>query len=245
MPDFLLGKTLAYYFNGYNFSGHHNKYNYGLKIPALDCTGFGPSFHRQAQPGTLATEIALEGWYTHTTGGDVSGLINQLQAALRVDTPCLACMPGSSTTPVADDEADLWITTAIERALKAETDKLVTLATKMTSSAGVHPGKVLFGETAFNGAPFNSTGYDQGGGGWVSATYRYLVILEVIAYTSGLGAVLVQTSTDNAAWNTRGTFPAITGIGGYALPLNATLDRYVRIRDTGVATIIGGFAIMA
>jgi hypothetical protein len=31
-------------------------------------------------------------------------------------------------------------------------------------------------------------------------------------------------------------------VGGYVLDLKTTLDRYIRIRDTGVATIIGAWA---
>lgn len=239
-----LGKTVSVYLNGYNFSGHLNGYDSELAIGKEDITTFGPSFHKRQAPTLVESKITLKGFYSHSVSPDVSGYLNQLIAGVRTETPGMEVDPGSGTTPAAGDLADLWITTGITRKQAVEAGAYVKLDAELLAKHGMHVGEAICAETAFSGSPFTSTGYDQGGSGWVSATYRYLVIVQVLAYTSGLAALKVQTSPDNSTWTTRGTFPAITGIGGYALELNTTLGRYLRLTDTGVATIIAAWAIM-
>jgi len=240
MPTFPLGKTLSYYLGGYNFSGISNGYDSELSIEALDATCFGPSLHKAQAPGLMEAKISTKGLYTNETDYPEQTV---LLAALRAEVVGTVVLPGSGTTPAAGDEAELWISTGLTRKLGVAVDSLTTVDAEFSSQTGLHLGEALTAETAFSGAPFSSTGYDQGGAGWSSTSRRYLVVLQVTAYTSGLAAVLVQTSTDNSSWTTRGTFPAITGIGGYALALTTTLDRYIRIRDTGVATILPAFAL--
>jgi hypothetical protein len=240
---FPLGKTLAAYLAGINFSGASNGYDTDLSIEALDVTCFGSSYHKTQVAGLLDADLSLKGFYTHTVDPDASGTANVLAAAARTATPGLVCLPGSGTTPAAGDLADLWIAATVSRTIGAEPGGVVTLDADLKTTTGLHAGTVLVAEGAQAGSPFSTTGYDQGGGSWVSDTYTYLVIVQVTAYTSGLAALLVQTSTDNSTYTTRGTFPAITGVGGYALALTATLDRYIRLRDTGNATLIAGVAL--
>ena len=240
---FSLGKTTALYIGGYNFSGTRNAYDVEGGTEELDNTCFGSSFHRTSQPGLLTAKISAKGFYHYTLAPDNTGLENVLKAIVRVDTPFMACLPGAGTSPAAGDLADLFTVTSFTKKEAMQVDELAKLDLDMVSKDGYFPGVVMFAEAAFSGAPFNSTGYDYWGAPQ-AASKTFVTFLQVTAYTSGLAAVLVQTSTDNAAWTTRGTFPAITAIGGYALEITAVFDRYIRIRDTGVATIIGGVAVI-
>jgi hypothetical protein len=235
MPTFPLGKNITVYIAGYDFSSSNREYQTDLKVEAKDNTVFGSSFHRTNQPGLIEADVNLKGYYNHTNPG-VTGYANQLKALVRVDTPFLAVM---ANPPAAGDLADLMTITAVDRAMAVEVGEIITLESKFKSSSGLHVGNAITAEAA---ATWPSTGYDQGGASWSTGTYRYVVILQVTAYTSGLAAVTVQTSPDNSAWTTRGTFPAITAIGGYALELNTSLERYVRINGSGTATLIAAFA---
>ena len=240
MPVFPIGKPLTIYLAGYNFSSSTNEYQTDPKVEALDNTCFSPSFHKTNQPGDIDSDITLKGYYNHTTPPDVTGFVNQLKAAMRVDTVGLVVMP-QATTPAVGDLADLFIAAALDRDVSVAVDKIVTVDAKFKTKSGLHIGNAMIAEGA---ASFPTTGYDHGGASWVndSTLYNYIVVLQVLAYTSGFAAITVQTSPDNSAWTTRGTFAAITAIGGYSLTLNAILHRYIRINGTGVGTIIAGFA---
>lgn len=240
---FLLGKQCRVFLAGYDFSGNLTGYDAEGTTEALDNTTFGTSYHKTQQPGLLSAKISLKGFSTYTISPDVTGYLNTLISRLRTDTPGLQVLPASGTTPAAGDAADLWVSTHIDRKIGVAVDQIITLDAEIAAKHGLHMGDVLHALTALSGSPFTTTGYDQGGAAWVAATYRWLVEVQVTAYTSGLAALKVQTSPNNSTWTTRGTFPAITALGGYWLELNATLDRYVRITDTGVATIISAVAL--
>lgn len=240
--SFVLGKTLAYYLAGYNFSGNSNKYDAELNIEALDSTCFGPSAHKTQEPGLLTGKISVGGLLTATVPPDVTGYQNQLTAALRTETVGLVCLPGAGTLPAAGDLADLWLAATTSPKVGVTVDQLITLDADFETKTGLHLGTVMAAETAYSPSPVQTAYYDQGGAGWVSASTAYLVDLQVTAYTSGMAALAVETSTDHSSWTPRGTFPAITAVGGYALALTTTLDRYIRINGTGVGTVIVGFA---
>ena len=237
MPTFLVGKPLVVYLAGYDFSSSNDEYNASLKVDVLENTTFGPSFHRTNQPGTVEGEVDLKGYYNYTTPPTVTGYENQLAAAVRVDTVGLVVTP-QAATQAAGDLADLFVITSVERSIAVKVDEIIRLEAKFKTATGEHIGNVIRPESV---ATWPSVSYDQGAVP-AAGNIQYVVVLQVTAYTSGLAAVVVQTSPDNSSWTTRGTFPAITAIGGYALALNTTLERYVRIGGAGVATLIAAFA---
>jgi hypothetical protein len=237
MPTFPLGKPLAVYLAGYEFSSSNREYQTDLKVEAKDNTCFGSTFHKTNQPGLQEADISLKGYYNHTNAADVTGYANQLKAAVRVDTVGLAVMP-TGIVPINGDLADLFIITAVDRASTVEVGEIITLDASFKTTTGLHVGNAL---TSHGAASFPTMAYDQGSAP-AAGNIQYLVVLQVTAYTSGFAAITVQTSPDNLGWNTRGTFPAISAIGGYALALNTTLERYVRINGTGSGTIIAAFA---
>jgi hypothetical protein len=241
MPTFLLGKTLSYYFNGYNFSGISDKYDAEPSTAVLNATTFGPSYHKTAQPGQLQHKITVDGFYTATISPDLSGVYNQIRLALRVDTPGLVVLPGAGTIPAAGDLADLWIATISNSKISSTEDNLVRLQAEFTGKTGLHMGVVIAAEAAYT--PTVQTAYYDLGAGFTTGTYAWLVIVQVTAYTSGMGALALESSTDHITWTPRGTLPAITTIDGAALAATTTLDRYIRVNGTGVGTVIVGFAI--
>jgi hypothetical protein len=237
MPTFLLGKPLNVFLAGYEFTSSTDKYQADLSVGALDNTTFGSSYHRTFQPGTVEGDVSLSGFYNHTTPPTVTGFENQLQAAVRVDTVGLAVLP-QALVPQPGDLADLFTIASVEKTTAAKVDEIIRLDAKFKTKTGLHVGAAL---TSHGAASFPTTAYDQGAVP-AAGNIQYIVVLQVTAYTSGLAAVTVQTSPDNVGWTTRGTFPAITAIGGYALELNTTLERYVRINGAGTATLIAAFA---
>lgn len=242
MATFLLGKTLAYYLAGYNFSGISDKYTTEPSTAVLPNTTFGSSYHKTAQPGQLGHKISVDGFYTGTISPDLSGIENQIRAALRVDTPGLVVLPGAGTVPAAGDTADLWIATIADRKLTSTEAGLVRLQASFTGKTGLHMGTVIAAEAAYTPTVVTAY-YDQGGAGWSSASTSWLTILQVTAYSSGMGAIALESSTDHVTWTVRGTLAAISAVGGYALAATTTLDRYIRINGAGVGTVIAGFAV--
>lgn len=237
MPTFPLGKPLAYWQSQYALAGYNNAYNVDWDIDAVDATHFGSSLHRASQPGLIGSSVSFAGHYINTAPDTYEDIVI---AAKRTETVNTVAMTGGAV----GDLADLWTATSISRSVALPVDDLIGLDTEHYAKDGVHSGAIMVAETAVSGSPFSTTGYDFGGASWPndSTLYTWLVHLHVLAYTSGLAAVLVQTSPDNSTWTTRGTFAAISAVGGYRLALNTILHRYVRLRDTGVGTIVAAVA---
>jgi hypothetical protein len=102
------------------------------------------------------------------------------------------------------------------------------------TSEGIDFGVVIDPETAIT-VDTNGTAVDNG----ASTANGGVAHLHVTAF-SGLtsNSVIVEHSTDNAAWSTLGTFTLVTGTTSERLLITAgtTVNRYLRVRDDVTGT---------
>ena len=182
--------------------------------------------------GTVALDMLLD---NSGAAGSQFITLNSWKAATQVVTLCFeGTTRGLPVWQIVADQGNFTVNSAA-------TD-VVSVSGSYNTDGVVGYGVVIDPLTAIT-VDTNGTSVDNG----AATSAGGIAHLHVTAF-SGLtsNSVIVEHSTDNAAWSTLGTFTLATGLTSERITVAGTVNRYLRVRDdvtgTGSTTRFVAFA---
>ena len=216
-----------FYVGSQHFSVFARGFSFTRERMALETTVLTSTAHEFIPGqlnGTASLDLLLDG--SGATPSEFITITNWLT------TPQVVTLAPSGTT--AGSEAWLLLANDSQSAITSAVADVVSAAVTIQCDGPEDAGIVLDPETAYM-ANNTTTGLDNGAltsNGGVA----HLHVTAFSGFTSD--TILVEHSTDNAAWATLGTFATVTGLTSERLVIapGTTVNRWLRVKDTVVGS---------
>ena len=224
------GSNADAFLNGYDVGEFFNNVRYSANRDIHDVTVFNSGGNKEYSPSPIDESTAsASGFFDHDAVTDADGGDYALEAAVasQAMTSVFCWFPGGASAVGARGRALEGAITNYE--IEDDSGNVATASMEMTSNVGVEPVDLL-ATLAARVNSFTGTSDDNG----AATTEGGSAYLQVTDVTSGTLPVIVEHSTDDAVWSTKGTFSNVTADhDSERIALSGTINRYTRASATG------------